>query len=765
MMAVLYDLLYALPLCLMAVTFGKQEFGGPEQELWVYLVATVAMGLCILIKHWKNRLKFLAPGVLIALGIGVTLIQAPEARGEFLVRNQWILWTSLTAVASFAAGWLVAESRIARRGLALITFAGLLVIMGFGYVPDKAAVALALFLLVLVLADEVQRLWEKSGYVDGKGHLVSIAPFLLALCLLVNWIPAPNHPYDWNFAVKLWERAVSCVKLTARWMHGSDEDYGGVVDFSDENGSWGNLSKKDKDKMILTGSADAGQIAYLAGKVMDSFDGRSWSASYEGENRDRMLDTLETLCAVTQRDPEYVRNYVWRVEFGLQYEDFNTKYLFVPLKAVLGNGELEKVEFVQKGGNLEAVKKLGYGTEYSVIFMKLNQGNAEFQEFLRSKEEIDPKVWEIVRAQYEPADAYWEKKGREKNAGTSYEEYLAYRERIYEYYLPETNVSDQLMPYLEKWLEGAETDYDKLSRIESVLSQYRYTETPGKLPAEVTTPEDFLDYFLLEKQEGYCNHFATVFVLLARSQGIPARFVQGFYVPRDQGRPVSVKSSMAHAWPEAYLDGIGWITFEPTPGKKQEARWNFAKKTSHTGKPSELETEPKEEKEEDLIPPPIEKEKKGIRIRWSVIFVPLGMVLAFLAAFLFVDQAMIRAKYQRLDETGKFKANGRKCFAVLGLLGWEMAQGETLEEFRRRVGEEISGKLLCFLEDYEWMAYAGKAPTAETRQRTEKCLEGLLELLREEKGRWFFWYRFKISRMEVAGEGKEKRKGRREVRK
>lgn len=743
MMAVLYDLLFVLPLCLTAVTVGKQEFGAPEKAMWVYLVAVVAVGICTMIKHWKNRLKFLAPGVLIALGMGVTLIQAPEARGEFLFKNQWILWTFLTAVASFFVGWLLAEIRIARRILALIIFVCLIGIMGFGYWVDKAAVALALFLLTLFLADEVQRLWEKSGYVDGKGHLVSIAPFLIALCLLVQWLPAPDHPYDWNFAIRLWERATSYVKLTARWMHGGDEDYGAVIDFSDKNAFWGNLSKKDKDKLILTGNYDAGESIYLAGKVMDSFDGKNWSASYEAENVDRILDTLETLCAVAQYDPEYVRNYVWRVQIELQYDSFNTKYLFAPAKAILGNGKVGKVEFSQMGGDLVALEKLGYGTKYPIVYMRLNQDNPEFQEFLRTQAILDPEVWKKTCSIYEPLDQKW--------VGNSYEDYQRYQKRIYEYYLPETNVSDRLTPYVEKWLEGAETDYDKLSRIEAILSQYQYTEKPGKLPSYVKTAEDFLDYLLLEKQEGYCSHFATAFVLLARSQGIPARLVQGFCVPWNRSGSLKVKSSMAHDWPEAYIKGIGWIAFEPTPGKKVENSWAFVKKRDESEERPEKTKTREEEKDEELIPPPQEAERKAIGINWSVILVPMGLVFVFLASFLLVDQAVIKAKYRKLDDPGKFKITSRKCLATLGLLGLTLEQGETLEEFQRRASKEIDGKWLEFLGDYEWMAYAGKMPTRETRQRAEKCLEGLMELLREAKGKWFFWYRYRIFRMETSG--------------
>ena len=147
--------------------------------------------------------------------------------------------------------------------------------------------------------------------------------------------------------------------------------------------------------------------------------------------------------------------------------------------------------------------------------------------------------------------------------------------RVREYYLPETKVSKEISDYLEQLLEGAENDYEKLERLERMLSSYPYSDSPGKLPEEVGSPSEFLDYFMLELRKGYCSHFATAFVLLARSEGIPARYCQGYYVQRGDSETVTVTTDMAHAWPEAYLEGYGWVAFEPTPGKKQTARWTF----------------------------------------------------------------------------------------------------------------------------------------------------------------------------------------------
>lgn len=72
----------------------------------------------------------------------------------------------------------------------------------------------------------------------------------------------------------------------------------------------------------------------------------------------------------------------------------------------------------------------------------------------------------------------------------------------------------------------------------------------------------------LEDRIGYCEQFAAAFVAMARSQGVPSRVAVG-YTPGIQRQPglYSVQGRHAHAWPEVWFDGLGWVPFEPTPGR------------------------------------------------------------------------------------------------------------------------------------------------------------------------------------------------------
>jgi transglutaminase-like putative cysteine protease len=69
----------------------------------------------------------------------------------------------------------------------------------------------------------------------------------------------------------------------------------------------------------------------------------------------------------------------------------------------------------------------------------------------------------------------------------------------------------------------------------------------------------------LTTRTGYCVQFATSMVMLARASGIPARMAIGFLPGTLDKGVFTVRAADAHAWPELYFEGAGWLRFEPTP--------------------------------------------------------------------------------------------------------------------------------------------------------------------------------------------------------
>ncbi|WP_069811807.1 transglutaminase TgpA family protein [Streptomyces sp. TP-A0874] len=72
----------------------------------------------------------------------------------------------------------------------------------------------------------------------------------------------------------------------------------------------------------------------------------------------------------------------------------------------------------------------------------------------------------------------------------------------------------------------------------------------------------------LKEKEGFCVHFAFSMAAMARTLDIPARVAVGFTPgSAEYDGSVSVGLRDAHAWPELYFEGIGWLRFEPTPSR------------------------------------------------------------------------------------------------------------------------------------------------------------------------------------------------------
>ncbi|MEA2319232.1 MAG: protein-glutamine gamma-glutamyltransferase, partial [Solirubrobacteraceae bacterium] len=125
-------------------------------------------------------------------------------------------------------------------------------------------------------------------------------------------------------------------------------------------------------------------------------------------------------------------------------------------------------------------------------------------------------------------------------------------------------------PYWRTWQlaqrlkRGARNPYEYARRIDLYLDQgFRYDERPAPPPAG----EPPLEHFLFEGKAGYCQHFSGAMALLLRFGGVPARVATGFSpggFRRRQGEWV-VRDRDAHSWVEGWFDGIGWVTFDPTP--------------------------------------------------------------------------------------------------------------------------------------------------------------------------------------------------------
>ena len=153
-----------------------------------------------------------------------------------------------------------------------------------------------------------------------------------------------------------------------------------------------------------------------------------------------------------------------------------------------------------------------------------------------------------------------------RSASTEYPEELQTR------YLQLTPDLPERVKQLAKEITfGIENPYDKAKAIEAYLrAKYPYDLEIPSPPQD----RDVTDYFLFDLKRGYCDYYATAMVVLARANGLPARFVTG-YSPGSYDAPNAqyiVRKLNAHSWAEVYFPEIGWIEFEPTASEPEIQR-------------------------------------------------------------------------------------------------------------------------------------------------------------------------------------------------
>lgn len=114
--------------------------------------------------------------------------------------------------------------------------------------------------------------------------------------------------------------------------------------------------------------------------------------------------------------------------------------------------------------------------------------------------------------------------------------------------------------------------YEVSKRIRSILeTNTHYTSKKALLDLETPENEDLLTAFLRGHHDGNSAYYATAAVLAFRSFQIPARYAEGYYlnsqsIERSGTSPVPLLSSDSHAWAEVYMDGMGWVPVDVTPG-------------------------------------------------------------------------------------------------------------------------------------------------------------------------------------------------------
>jgi hypothetical protein len=100
-----------------------------------------------------------------------------------------------------------------------------------------------------------------------------------------------------------------------------------------------------------------------------------------------------------------------------------------------------------------------------------------------------------------------------------------------------------------------------------ILEHHLQTEYRYDLESPSGAAQNPLDHFLFESKSGHCEFYSTALAVLLRTLGVPTRNVTGFIGGSYNrfGDFYAVRQGDAHSWVEAYIEGRGWLSFDPTP--------------------------------------------------------------------------------------------------------------------------------------------------------------------------------------------------------
>ena len=731
MITLFYDLLFVLPFSA-ALTLLLQPYCWPEHKtLPVLIVCLISSVLLLLLKDLQNRGRIWLSGSMVTIILAILLLQPSEERTAFLLAQIWILQILLISLAALLLHLLQERYRMLRLLFAFGGCIAITVMSFYGFSIEKLAVAALLLYLLLALANELQYHSVKEGDTDPKKHLTGISPFLLLLFLCIQPAKAPEDPYDWGFVRSIAAHISNTFHVIGdRFFAGSGWDSATPrIGFSDRGDFADSLTTADYNAISLDLKNSSDPQLYLAGRHFDIFNGQQWTKTDQSDIDQLGLDTIETMAAVLSNENIlYPEDLMRRHSMEVAYDGLRSACLFSLPKNDPVRG-INETEPQRTGGDLDAADGKKAKQKYTVFYYRLNRDHELFAELLSSAHTITEVEWNAALEQCKVMDP----------SDYSYDDYLAYHRRINDTYLQPVTLSPELQAYMDVVLDGADSDHEKLLRIETLLRSFRYTDTPGALPSDISNASDFLDYLILEKQDGYCSYYATAFVLLARAYGLPARYVQGFRVPPGVivGSKATVLSSYAHAWPEVYLEGIGWLVFEPTPGKQRFVRWSTTEErrthiegagnspsgyAAGASSPSLSENELSEETEEEEAPRFI--------LHWYHIVIPISAGLLLALLLLAIDQLIRKIRYDRMSAREKGLWLCRRNIDALKRMHLVREDGETLEEFANRASEQVGEEATAFCSIYESLLYGRKEPTEEDLCLLLEVEKRLLQLRR-----------------------------------
>lgn len=457
----------------------------------------------------------------------------------------------LTCLSSwfFLAGFL---SKVGKAMASLLSLTFLLVGFYFGINPPLSAI-----LLVGAYVISLPAALKNSG--PGSPEIPAFLTALVLGLLLSFGISESRYEQPGLFST-LQEKIIDFINPYDPVFHAGNA-YTGLMKGTEGRQSLGSSAGIRYTGRVIASieSADAGEPLYLRSWVGGTYERNQWkdlpdetyhtAASLFAKNQGEWYDQGAWLMEVLARNPalsESFLNYTTENDLAAFKKDFMVSQVY------------EKTHFLL----------LPYDADFGAPFFLYD----------RSPVTGESKAYRTDRWQL-PGGSLLSMMQQESSTDPYYLTYLSaeqqYRNFVYQNYL---TIPDSVKEAIQALgpITKVNTLTEKRQRVQDISKflqeHYSYSTNPGKTPKD----RDFISYFLSENKKGYCTSFASAAVMLLRASGIPARYVVGLRVDKEEinearlspeeMHSLDINDHHAHAWAEVYVDGLGWRPCEMTPG-------------------------------------------------------------------------------------------------------------------------------------------------------------------------------------------------------
>lgn len=661
---------------------------------------------------------------------------------------------AVVSVISSILLYIIIKKILTRLILGVVVFCLIVVFAVLNIHMGKLVVGIAIFYISNILIELSGIIYSKKyGKEDKKEGILYLLPICVLLAVIAAGMPSKQEPIQWSGVKSLYNTMKNQIdNLITKWEFFVSEG-GGVFSISltgySDDGSLDNndLHSSPRVALIVAGRKGLSPV-YLTGSVSDTYTGYSWEKSGEDflENeQEYQMDYGELIYGLSRLEPGILddNRLIESKTMKIIYNNIKTKTFFYPLKSKWYNFDNTVNGINIDSASITFPKVAGNKMAYNISYYEMNLQSEVYKKILRNADEFSyTENRNIDLERIGQLEKEFFVRDRDSFILSRQDFYEVFRERaaiINNKYtqLPQ-DIPTRVKDLAYDLTKDKDNKYDKLKALEAYLLELEYSYTPGKVPKG----EDFTDYFIFENKQGYCTSFATAMAVLGRSIGIPTRYVEGYVVDYGDKDDTGylVRNSSAHAWMEAYFEGMGWIPFEATPSYYEQRYTTWApvikrEKTDYSQYYNMMNENTYMEEATEIPGFYKKKEDSNIFIWVLVILAITAIILLIVVLYYLILQHRYKKEYDRSDYNGQMYLTFLRILNLLRKEGFTLELQDTLLMLSERINNRYEYKDIMFrdvVNIYMGYRYGEMKINDKELEKVKTFYDGMLELRKQD---------------------------------